>query len=99
MPRGSHHDETGYLDHDGRAYGLLREDGGRWLVQIPRRAKGLVGQRVRIVGTRIGYNVLDVTSIRSLFDDGTVQAGVHPRWTWIVAAAIIAAAISWMLLD
>ena len=60
---GSRHDETGMLRWERGTLILLRDDGGRWRLETGRRAEAMVGQRVRIVGTRIGFDLLAVSKI------------------------------------
>ncbi len=63
MPKGTHHDETGLLLREGRSLILQRDDGGRWRLDIRRSAESLLGRRVRVQGTRSGFDLLDVRRI------------------------------------
>ena len=63
MPRGSHHDETGVLFEDRGQLCLSRDAGGTWRLDAPTAAKRLTGRRVRVVGTRAEFDLLDVTKI------------------------------------
>jgi hypothetical protein len=63
MPRGTQHDETGLLLRDGRFLVLQRDDGGRWRLDADPAALGLLGRRVRVQGTRSGFDLLDVRRI------------------------------------
>ena len=63
MPMGSRHDEIGLLRWDRGTLILLRDEGGRWRLETGRRAEAMVGQRVRIVGTRVGFDLLAVSKI------------------------------------
>ena len=63
MPMGSRHEEMGLLRWDRGGLILLRDEGGRWRLEAGRRAEKLVGQRVRIVGTRVEFDVLAVSKI------------------------------------
>lgn len=63
MPRGTNHEETGILLKAG-VYPVLRMDsGGQWRLDPSCRYRYLVGQRVRVFGTRADYDVLDVKRI------------------------------------
>jgi len=63
MPRGTQHDETGLLLREANDFVLERDDGGRWRLDVGRRAIELVGRRVRVQGTRSGFDLLDVRRI------------------------------------
>lgn len=67
MPIGSHHDETGWLNDDQGELVLRRDGGGRWRLDVGlvlgRRARKLVGRRVKIEGTRIDFDVLAARKI------------------------------------
>ena len=63
MPRGTHHDETGLLLREGQFLVLQRDDGGRWRLEAGARADALLGRRVRVEGTRNGFDLLDVRRI------------------------------------
>lgn len=63
MPRGSNHKVTGILLEVG-VYPVLRMDGGgQWRLDPSCRYRHLVGQRVRVFGTRADFDVLDVKRI------------------------------------
>jgi len=55
--------ETGLLLRSGDRLVLRRDDGGEWRLEAPSRAERLVGQRVRLTGTRTGFDVLNVETI------------------------------------
>lgn len=63
MPLGSRHDETGLLLREGDALILRRDDGGRWRLDADRCSEALLGTRVRVTGTRSGFDLLDVALI------------------------------------
>lgn len=63
MPRGTHHDETGLLMREGEFLVLQRDDGGRWRLDVGGRVDVLLGRRVRVQGTRSGFDLLDVRRI------------------------------------
>lgn len=42
---------------------LQRDDGGRWRLDVGRRAESLLGRRVRVQGRRAGFDLLDVQQI------------------------------------
>lgn len=66
MPRGSRHDETGRLREERGQFTLDRDAGGSWRLDVQRGAKQLVGRRVRVVGTRAEFDLLDVTAIEAI---------------------------------
>jgi len=57
---GTAHDETGLLLWEGPHLVLARDDGGRWRLDGPARLEKLVGRRVRVLGVRSGFDLLDV---------------------------------------
>lgn len=63
MPRGTRHVDAGVLMTDRGQYVLERDGGGTWRLDAPWRARRLLGQRVRIEGIRIDFDVLSVTTI------------------------------------
>lgn len=65
VPMGTEHVVTGLLLLD-RGYPVLEVDGGgTWRLQIGRNARCHIGHRVTIEGVRVGFDELDVDSIRS----------------------------------
>lgn len=61
---GSHHDETGVLvTGRGGMLALNRAAGGTWQLDAAPRFRRLIGQRVRVVGVRADFDVLDVQTI------------------------------------
>lgn len=67
MPIGSHHTETGWLnDRDGERI-LRRDEGGSWRLEMGFvthwRTRKLIGKRIRVLGIRSGFDVLDVVQI------------------------------------
>jgi len=62
MPRGTRHKVTGILRLARRGFELHVDGGGVWALDMMswRRARKLVGQRVTVVGTRSGFDLLDV---------------------------------------
>ena len=63
MPRGTLHAETGTIWREGGHLVLLRDAGGRWRLDAPLSAERLFGKRVRVEGTRAGFELLNVQSI------------------------------------
>jgi hypothetical protein len=59
--RGVPLDLTGTLLRDGRRLLLAVSGGGEWIVDPPLFANGrrLIGKRVRVVGVRGGFNLVD----------------------------------------
>ena len=66
MPRGSHHDETGWLLEDRGQLSLSRDAGGTWRLDAPHCARLFTGRRVRVIGIRADFDLLDVTEIHSM---------------------------------
>jgi hypothetical protein len=63
MSRGADHEETGILLELG-VYPVLRmDDGGQWRLDLSCRYRHLIGQTVRVFGTRADFDVLDVKRI------------------------------------
>jgi Protein of unknown function (DUF5818) len=63
MPRGTRHELAGMLLGDG-PYPVLRvADGGEWRLDCTRSCRHLLGRRVRVVGTRSDFDMLDVERI------------------------------------
>jgi hypothetical protein len=60
MPLGSREDVTGRLVRLGPFWALRTRDGGQWRIDGPARLDRLVGQSVRLQGTRTGYDWLTV---------------------------------------
>jgi hypothetical protein len=62
MPRGTRHTLTGTLgwNERNRIHVLNMEGGGYWFVDMPGRARHLIGREVTIEGVRSGFNLLDV---------------------------------------
>lgn len=62
MPLGARHDETGWFNFDRGQYLLRADGGGTWQLELGLllewRARRLVGRRVRVRGTRAGFDVL-----------------------------------------
>ena len=63
MPRGSRHDETGWLNENDGQLTLRRDAGGTWRLDAPQRARKLVGKRVRLEGFRAEFDLLEVKAI------------------------------------
>lgn len=68
MPRGSRHEETGWLNDDRGQLVLRRDGGGQWCLDmgwlLTWRTRKLVGKRVRVVGVRSNFDLLAVSSIK-----------------------------------
>ena len=63
MPRGADHEETGILLED-RVYPVLRMNGGgQWRLDPSCRYRHMIGQHVRVFGTRADFDVLDAKRI------------------------------------
>jgi hypothetical protein len=67
MSLGSHHTLTGLL-LAGDRYPVLRvDDGGQWRIDLPRRYRGLIGRRATVTGTRVEFDLLEVTEASAVF--------------------------------
>ena len=66
MPRGSSHDETGWLNDVRGQLTLRRDDGGTWRLDAPTSAHMLAGKRVRVVGVRADFDLLDVKLVEAI---------------------------------
>ena len=66
MPRGTAHDLVGLLLRNGRSLILRTDDGGEWRLDAPSGAGKLVGRRVRVTGTRDGFDLLAVRSFEAV---------------------------------
>lgn len=65
MPRGEPLDLIGVLLGEG-AYPTLRmADGGEWRLDITGRYRQLLGHRVRIIGRRSEFDMIDVDRIEA----------------------------------
>lgn len=63
MPLGTRHELIGIL-LGGDPYTVLSvADGGEWRLDCPRSCRHLIGQKVRVVGTRSDFDMLDVERI------------------------------------
>lgn len=64
MARGTRHDLVGLL-LNGELYPVLRvDDGGEWRLDVGGRYHHLLGRRVRVRGTRVEFDMLDVEHMR-----------------------------------
>ncbi len=63
MPRGTRYELIGIL-LGGDPYPVLRvADGGEWRLDCNRSSRHLLGQKVRVVGIRCDFDMLDVERI------------------------------------
>lgn len=65
MPLGTSHIEEGFLQIEKDRLVLRLDGGGRWRLSADAAAYQLVGQRVRVKGVRIGFDLLDVGNVES----------------------------------
>lgn len=64
LPRGTHHVVEGLLVAEGPVGLSLRVDGGgTWQIDGGASVRKMVNQRVRVEGTRSGFDMLDVATI------------------------------------
>jgi len=65
LPKGTLHELTGVLLDNG-LYPILRvRDGGEWRLDITGRYLQLLGQHVKVIGRRSGFDLLDVDRIEA----------------------------------
>lgn len=74
MPRGTSHDLIGLLLREGCSLIMRVDDGGEWRLDAPGRASRLVGRRVRVTGTRDGFDLLGVTHIAAVGHTGAIAS-------------------------
>ena len=64
MPNGSFHMFRGIIAWTRQGYTLFPDGGGYWALELGwwdrRRARNMLGDRVSVEGTRIGFNILAV---------------------------------------
>lgn len=65
MPRGTRHIVVGTLQWDRRnhIHRLDLGNGSFWFIDLSRRFRHLIGERVTVEGSRSGFNLLDVDRI------------------------------------
>jgi hypothetical protein len=63
MSIGSSINESGLLLRDGPTLVLRRDGGGRWRLDLDSIPHALIGRRVSVMGTRSGFDIVDVMSI------------------------------------
>jgi len=63
MQVGTRVDESGTLVRDGAAFVLRRDAGGRFLLDLRRTPIDEVGKRVRLIGTYVGGDLVDVDGV------------------------------------
>ena len=63
MSIGSSINECGLLLRDGTTLVLRRDGGGRWRLDLDSIPHALIGRRVSVMGTRSGFDIVDVMSI------------------------------------
>jgi hypothetical protein len=63
MQIGHKVDETGLLLRDGASFYLRRDAGGRFALDLRRTPVDEVEKRVRLVGTYVGQDLVDVDGV------------------------------------
>lgn len=66
MQVGARVDEMGMLLRDGGGFVLRRDEGGRFRLDLRRTPVEEVEQRVRVVGTYVGDELVDVDGVALL---------------------------------
>lgn len=64
MQSGTQIDETGLLQRDGGGFVLRRDAGGRFRLDLPRTPVDEVEKRVRVIGTYVGDDLVEVDGIQ-----------------------------------
>ena len=71
MSRGTVYDVTGHLNRGEAMLPILRVDGGgTWRLDTAHSLTALYGKRVRVVGTRADFDLLDVRTIEIVPNEG-----------------------------
>jgi len=62
MPKGTRHVEAGTLRSNHFGFVLEMDGGGFWALELwsVQKPQRYFGQRVKVEGTRVGFNILDV---------------------------------------
>ena len=60
---GTRIDEIGTLIHDGGAFYLRRDVGGRYELELHRTPVDLVERRVRLIGTLVGPDLVNADGV------------------------------------
>lgn len=63
MSIGARIDETGMLLREGGSFYLRRDAGGRFLLDLRRAPVDEIEKRVRVIGTYIGDELVDVDGV------------------------------------
>lgn len=63
MPMGTRHEIVGLLLEDRSELVVEVDGGGTWRIDAGWRARRLLGQRVKVVGVRDGFDLLAVETI------------------------------------
>ncbi len=66
MQVGTRIDETGTLLREGSSFYLRRDAGGRYLLDLRRTPIDEVEKRVRVIGTYVGDELVDVDGVALL---------------------------------
>lgn len=66
MQVGARIDETGMLLRDGGSFWLRRDGGGRFRLDLRRTPVDEVEKRVRVIGTYVGDELVDVDGVALL---------------------------------
>lgn len=61
--RGQQIDATGTLERGTHGPALVMDGGGRWRLEASWRARKWLGKRVRVVGRRVEFDLIEVDSI------------------------------------
>jgi len=60
---GASIDETGTLIRNGDSFAFRRDLGGRYALELRCTPAGLVEQRVRLIGTLVGVNLVNADGV------------------------------------
>ncbi|HWU94729.1 MAG TPA: DUF5818 domain-containing protein [Sphingomonas sp.] len=70
MPLGVALSLEGFLLDDGRHLYLRMDDGGGWRIEAGRSARKLLGRRVRVEGTRDGFDLVVAKRVKPVARSG-----------------------------
>ncbi|MDE1567098.1 DUF5818 domain-containing protein [Aquabacter sp. P-9] len=69
--RGQEIDATGTLERGAHSPVLVLDGGGRWRLEASWRARKWLGKRVRVVGRRVEFDLIEVDSISAAGASGS----------------------------
>lgn len=85
MPIGAICEDTGVIAQRDHGLILLGDEGGRWRLDATHKIKRWIGYRVRISGTRTGFDVLSVDRIERYDASGWMTLPPKPIFARLMA--------------